>query len=119
MDFESVREALAEFMDELPQGIYDELNGGVILLPDTVYRDEPELRHLCVLGRYNYQPHGLGRFITVYYGSLQEAYGRLSPEEQREKLRGVLHHELTHHIESLAGDYSLERQDELDLEDYR
>ena len=117
MDFDTAQEALAELMDELPPGIFDKLNGGVILLPDTAYRPEPELRHLCVLGRYHYQPLGLGRFITVHFGSFLQTYGYLPPDEQREKLRGILHHELTHHIESLAGDHSLERQDELDLED--
>ena len=37
----------------------------------------------------------------------------------REALRAVLHHELTHHLESMAGDHSLEADDNVRLNWYR
>ena len=45
-------------------------------------------------------------------------YGHLSRNAFRKKLKYVLHHELTHHLESLAGDRSLEVQDAIDKHKY-
>jgi predicted Zn-dependent protease with MMP-like domain len=62
---------------------------------------------------------GLGRYIAIYYGSFEKVYGNCSPEEQKEQLRRVLIHEITHHIESLAGERGLEIKDKAELEKYK
>lgn len=117
--FEEARDLLTAMADELPEPIYRELNGGIILLPDV--RMHPANTHgdLYMLGQYHYDPKGFGRYITIYYGSLMKVCGHLPRQAQIDRLRGVLHHELTHHLEHLAGDRSLEVQDEIDIRRYR
>ena len=114
LTFEESEEVIAQMAEELPQGILDGLNCGIILRPDTLYDDNG----LLILGQYHVEPMGLGRYVTINYGSVVEAYGRLPKKAFWKKLRYVLHHELTHHLESLAGDRSLEVQDAIDVRRY-
>ncbi|MCL2617129.1 MAG: hypothetical protein FWD96_05745 [Defluviitaleaceae bacterium] len=114
LTFEESRKALTHMADSLPQSIYNELNGGILLLPGTAADDD----ELLILGQYHVEPFGMGRYITVYYGSMIEAFGHLGPRAFLKKLKDVLHHELVHHLEDLAGDNSLEIQDTLDIERY-
>ncbi|MCL2225913.1 MAG: hypothetical protein FWB96_13175 [Defluviitaleaceae bacterium] len=114
LSFEEAEIALDEIAAELPPAIFDKLNGGYVLTPH-VMRDA---HGLYILGQYHVQPNGLGRFVTVHYGSICEVYSGISARMFREKLKFVLHHELTHHLESLAGDKSLEIQDEIDKTRY-
>ena len=114
LTFEEAQEALDEIAFELPEEIFTNLNGGYALIPDII----TDSNGLLVLGRYNFEPRGLGRYITIHYGSIRAAYGWVNPEEFRGKLKHVLHHELTHHLEHLAGDRSLEIQDEIDKARY-
>ena len=112
LTFEESRKALTQMADALPLPIFKSLNGGIILLPDTVTDDY----ELLILGEYHVEPYGFGRYITIYYGSMKEAYGHLGPRTFLKKLEDVLHHELVHHLEDLAGDHSLEAQDAIELE---
>ena len=114
MTFEEAQLALDEIACALPQAIFRMLNGGYVLTPQTVTDDEG----LVILGQYHCEPLGLGRYVTVHYGSLLQLYGHYSENKFREKLKEVLHHELTHHLENLAGDRSLEIQDEIDRARY-
>ena len=109
LTFEEAQIVLDEIAAALPQEIFAELNGGYMLTPDVVEEDGG-----YILGQYHVQIPGLGRYIAVHYGSIVKMGGRLCACRFREKLKEVLHHELTHHIESLAGDKSLEIQDELE-----
>jgi len=111
LTIEETQTILDELIEELPPEIFNGLNCGVALIPDTTYDENG----LLILGQYHVQPHGLGRYVTIHYGSIFAAHGHLSPEHFREKIKYVLHHELTHHLESLAGDKSLEKQDALDI----
>lgn len=119
ISFEEARQLLGELADSIPPAIYRELNGGIILLPDTRLHPQSARGDLYLLGQYHYEPSGFGRYITIYYGSLQRVCGHLPRGQQVKQLREVLYHELTHHLEHLAGDRSLEIQDELDLRNYR
>ena len=107
LSFEESEVWVAELAGQLPEEILNGLNCGIILLPDTLIDDDG----LLILGQYHVDPMGLGRYVTINYGSIVEAYGYLSNDRFREKLRYVLYHELTHHLESLAGDKSLEIKD--------
>ena len=111
MSFIEAQEALELLIDDLPPEIFKGLNCGVSLIPDTLYDNNG----LLILGRYHVEPNGLGRYVTINYGSLMASYRHLSPREFAEKIRCVLHHELTHHLEHRAGDRSLEIQDENDV----
>ena len=112
--FEEAQETLDKISAGLPPDIFKGLNCGVVLLPDTIYDGDG----LLVLGSYHVDPYGLGRYVTVHYGSIAEAYGHMPDQVFHEKLRFVLHHELVHHLESLAGDKSLEIQDAIDRNRY-
>ena len=107
LTYEEAQEALNQEIDALPPGIFKDLNCGVTLIPDTMY----DANGLLVLGQYHVQPRGLGRYVTIHYGSMIMAYGYLSAAAFREKIKDTLHHELTHHLENLAGDRSLEIED--------
>ena len=113
---EEVNEMLDEIASELPEGIFRELNGGVSLLDETKRSVKDPEGGLYTLGEYRRDQ--MGRYIVIYYGSLIALYGYCSQKRMRKLLRDVLTHELTHHLESLAGDRSLEKEDEDDLMDY-
>ena len=106
LNFEEACDALELLVEELPNEILKGLNCGIVMLDEIEY----DTNGLLVLGRYYFDPRGLGRYINIYYGSIMAAYGYSSADI----IKDVLHHELTHHLEHLAGDRSLERQDEID-----
>ena len=68
---------------------------------------------------YHYEPYGMGRYVSLYYGSFVQVYRGRSVEAQKQGLKEVLYHELTHHIESMAGVRDLEVKDEIFIAEYR
>ncbi|MDF2653678.1 MAG: hypothetical protein K0R19_152 [Bacillota bacterium] len=115
---EEMEHMLEELASELPQEFYRELNGGILLLPDKKISPEAKKNDLYTMGQYRYSP-SMGRYIIIYYGSFEALYGNLSHENLKKQLREVLRHEFTHHLEDLAGERDLEKEDELQLERYR
>jgi hypothetical protein len=107
---------LDEIAAELPDEIFEELNGGVSLLPGKKFSEADPSGGLLTLGEYRRDQ--MGRYIVLYYGSICAVHGHETREELRENLRKLLAHELTHHIESLAGERDLEIEDEIDLAEY-
>lgn len=116
MTFEEAHDYLDEVAEKLPPAIFEQLNGGIVLQPELVR--SPHGPGLFTMGMYHNDPYGLGRYIAIYYGSFVRVHGRAPRQQQEKALREVLHHELTHHIESLAGVRDLEVEDELFLEQY-
>ncbi len=119
LTFDEVSEWLDEVADSIPQELFDGLNGGVVLLRKTCLSPHAKGNDLYILGQYNHDPYGLGRYIQVFYGSFVRVYARSSLKEQKDGLRTLLLHELTHHVESLAGVRDLEVKDEIFLNEYR
>ena len=117
--FEDIEAMLDEIAAEIPQDIYKGLNGGIILLPNIKPHPLSKADDLFILGEYHVQPHGLGRYIAIYYGSFIKLYGHLGYERQRKELRSILFHEFLHHLESLAGERGLEIKDAIELEKYK
>ncbi len=117
IDFEEAGKILDELAAELPQELYKELNGGIILLPEA--RLDPLARNndLYIMGEYH-SGGGLGRYISIYYGSFERLYGHLSREALKKELAATLKHEFTHHLESLAGEDDLEEEDERYINNY-
>ena len=113
---EEINEMLDEIAAELPEGVFRELNGGVSLLDETKRSTKDPGGGLYTLGEYRRDQ--MGRYIVIYYGSLMAVYGNSPDKKMRKHLRGVLTHELTHHLESLAGDRSLEKEDEKNMIKY-
>ena len=119
LSLEEVGQLLDEIVDSLPTRIYQDLNGGVLLLPDTkIHHESKSPNHLYILGEYH-ADWRMGKYVIIYYGSVIKVYGHLQTEGLREKLTDILWHELTHHWEFLAGEKGLEIKDARDMERYR
>ena len=117
--YEDIEAMLDEILDELPEDICRGLNGGVILVPSVKMHPERKADDLYILGEYHVKYPGLGRYVTIYFGSFVSLYDNAGAERQRNELRKILYHELLHHMESLAGERDLEIKDAEDLEKYR
>ena len=118
LTFDEAGELLDEMAEEFPPVFYKDLNGGISLLPDA--KPDPEFPpgEMYIMGEYcNDQ---MGRYILLYYGSFaalakQEDW---TEEDWEDELYTTLAHELTHHVEGLAGERGLEIKDELELEEF-
>ena len=106
---------LESIVAEFPREIFKELNGGIILLPDL--KRNKIGNNLFIMGQYH-KGGPQGRYISIFYGSFKRIYGHLSKDDLKEKLTEVLKHEFTHHLESLAGERGLEKEDEKFISDY-
>ena len=107
VSYKDAGKMLDKAMEELPQGIFDGLNGGVNLIEAP----KSDNKGGYILGLYH--NNMMGRYIEIFYGSFRELYGDIPPMQFERRLKSTLHHELTHHIEGLAGDHALEDWDEL------
>ena len=117
--FDEVGTILDDIADELPDEFYTLLNGGIVLLPEAKLHPESKSpANLYILGEYHHDPRGLGRYISIYYGSFTRMYAYADLDTQRQQLKRVLLHEFTHHIESLAGERGLEIKDAIHMENY-
>ena len=117
LSFDEVGELLDEMAEEVPEEFYQELNGGISLLPEAM--EDPQGEELYIMGEYCNDM--MGKYINLYYGSFaalaqQENW---SEEDWEDELYTTLAHEFTHHIEGLAGERGLEIKDELEMEQYR
>lgn len=102
---------LDELAEELPQEFYNELNGGILLLPEVKVSSHAKADDLYTLGEYRVS-HAMGRYIVIYYGSFERVFGGREKGALREELRKTLRHEFRHHLESLSGERGLELEDE-------
>ena len=113
---DDINEMLDEIAEELPDEVFNGLNGGVSLLPETKRSVAAPNSGLYTLGEYRRDQ--MGRYIVLYYGSIRAVHGGDTRKELRENLKNLLTHELTHHIESLAGERDLEIKDKMKIEEY-
>jgi hypothetical protein len=109
---------LDEIAEELPTRLYKDLNGGILLLPETKVSPDAVSNDLYILGQYH-RGGSMGRLIRIYFGSFEKLFGHLEGEDFKQKLRETLFHEFTHHLESLAGEKGLEIKDAVQLAEYR
>ena len=113
---DEVNEMLDEIATELPEEVFKDLNGGVSLLNETKRSAVDPDGGLYTLGEYRRDQ--MGRYIVIYYGSICAVYGNCSKKSMCKHLKDVLTHELTHHLESLAGERDLEIEDEINMDNY-
>ena len=116
ISIDRVHEMLEDIAEEFPEEFFKDLNGGVSLLDETKRSVNDPDGGLYTLGEYRRDQ--MGRYIVLYYGSICAVYGYKKREELRLNLKKLLTHELTHHLESLAGARDLEVKDKRDLEKY-
>ncbi len=117
IDIDEVGKILDEIAAVLPKEFYKELNGGILLLPQVKYNPAGKNKDLLIMGEYHCNS-SMGRYIVIYYGSFKKLYGNLGREALKKKLAHTLKHEFTHHLESLAGERDLEKEDEKFLREY-
>lgn len=101
MTYEECGAMLDDIADSLPLELYRELNGGIVLCPESRLHPLAVNGDLYILGVY--VRDNLGRSIKIYYGSIVRVYRNLPNEKYREVLRKILVHEVRHHNEFLAG----------------
>ena len=120
MDIDDFQKILEVITEEIPEELFRELNGGVIVLPEFKLHPESQNPCLYTMGEYRTQVPGLGRYIVIYYGSFMRVFGAgADPQRIRRELRKTLRHEFRHHIETLAGAKDLLIEDKLNLLKYR
>lgn len=115
MTIDEAQVILEELVNDLPEIIFRELNGGVLLLPDKKISQEAKNDDLYIMGEYCVTPN-MGRLVKIYYGSMMAVFGENASERKwKKELKKTLHHELTHHLENLAGEKDLEIEDEINM----
>lgn len=101
ISFEELGEMLDEIADSMPYELYRDLNGGLSLLPQSKVHPAARNNDLLILGEYI--RNSLGNAIVFYYGSIARVYGELPREQLYHEMVRILHHEVRHHNEYLAG----------------
>ena len=110
---EEYRNIISDLIEELPDEFFRELSGGVVVSEGLPIPNYARGNDLYILGQY--QIFSRIRQITMFKGSFDRVYPHADTNEAREILRGVLRHEMRHHLESLGGVHdasSLEAEDE-------
>ena len=110
---------VSELMDELPDEFFRELSGGVLVSESVEVPQYAQGNDLYTLGKYRVSARI--RQIILFKGSFDRAYPQASPDQARRILRGVLRHEVRHHLEYLGGVHdasSLEAADEREKQAY-
>ena len=116
LSIDEVNEILDDYYEQIPMELFAWLNGGVVLLEDAL--PDPEAgEDVYVMGEYCCDE--MGRYIKIYYGSFAALLADEPWKVWEEELWITLRHELTHHMEGLAGERSLERKDSEQLEQFR
>jgi len=88
-------EILSDLAEEIPQSLYEELNGGIVVEPGYLLHPEDRNGTLYVMGQYRIDP-AMGKYIVMYYGSFKRAYRHMDEDELTEEMRKVLRHEFRH-----------------------
>jgi len=117
VSIDEVQLMLDEIAESLPPEFYEDLNGGIILLPEEKLSPQAKNNDLYILGEYH-RGGPLGRYISIFYGSFARMFSGLSAEDLKKRLGDTLLHEFTHHLESLAGEKGLEKWDEEQMRAY-
>lgn len=117
ISIDEFEEMLRELAQELPEELFLNLNGGILLLPEAKRHPEAVAGELYIMGEYHVDGV-MGRYIAIYYGSFGHVYGALTKDELRLKVEHTLKHEFRHHLESQGGDRDLEVVDEQFMQDY-
>ncbi len=116
LTFEECGEMLDDIVDEMPRDLFRELNGGIILLPQSKIHPAAVDNDLYILGEY--RRDSLGKYIAIFYGSIAKIYGNNSEYNIKQHLRRIVHHEIRHHNEYLAGCDDLVIYDKQQIDSY-
>ncbi|MDD3109012.1 MAG: hypothetical protein PHH32_00020 [Eubacteriales bacterium] len=109
---------LEEAAAELPQEIFKDLNLGIGVVEGCKLNPRTASgRPAYILGEYR-AGGTMGRGIVLYFGSFVRVFHDLADDALgKVRITDVLKHELTHHLESLAGERDLEILDARQLKE--
>jgi len=116
IDIQTFQDILDELACELPEEFYDDLNLGISVNPGAKLHPQSRGDGLYIMGEYF--RNVMGRGIVIYYGSFCRVHGNDSPDKLRDEMRKTLRHEFRHHLEGLAFEDGLEKEDERQLREY-
>ncbi len=116
LTFEECGEMLDDIVDEMPRELFRDLNGGVILLPQAKIHPAAVDNDLYILGEY--RRDNLGKYIVIFFGSVLKIYGNLPKDKIKYHLTKIMHHEVRHHNEYLAGCEDLVIYDKQQINSY-
>ena len=102
ISYERFSEILDEEMELLPEYVFEELNGGVLVDKKANLHPNRLADDLYIMGTYSTSPI-MGKQIVIYYGSFAATMGLHGEDDIRIKLRDTLRHEFRHHMETRAG----------------
>lgn len=119
LPFDTAAQWLDEMAEEFPPAFFQGLTGGILLEREALEDPDYPGQELYIMGEYFNDV--MGCRIAIYYGSfaaLAKAE-EWTQEDWEDELYTTLAHELTHHVEGLAGVRDLEVKDEWEMEDFR
>ncbi len=102
MTFDEFMDIVNEEMALLPEYVFENLNGGVVVDPAAYLHPARAQDDLYILGTYTCSGI-LGRQILLYYGSFMVVMGNTEERYIRLQIRRTLRHEFLHHLETNAG----------------
>lgn len=108
---------LDQAVTSLPTELFKRLNLGVGLVDRA--KTNPDTASglpAYILGEYHVRPN-LGRGIVLYFGSFCRVYPDADEREAYGHILAVLKHELTHHLEHMAGERDLVEEDKRRLKE--
>ena len=116
---DQVETYLDETAETFPAPLFEELNGGINLLEDTVPDTDFPEGEMYILGEYCSDM--LGQYINLYYGSFAALAEQEDWDEEiwKDELWITLSHELTHHMEARGGLHGLDDRDAAELAAWR
>lgn len=120
ISLERFKEILGEELDLLPDYVFEELNGGVVVNEKVNLHPDRLADDLYIMGTYSTSPI-MGKQIIIFYGSFMKTMPYADEEAIRLKLRDTLRHEFRHHMETRAGffgDGTLIDEDKRDMARY-
>ena len=112
------RRIVAEALDRVPPALLEGLDAGVLVVEEA-RRHPHDPPDVYILGEYVDDPHGLGRYIVLYYGSFRAILADADVKTLRREVEETIRHELRHHVESLAGVSDLDEEDWRELQALR
>lgn len=107
ISIEEFEKIINDAVQSLPHSYDLNLNGAYHIEENQKVDDDD----YYILGEYIEEPY-LGRFIVLYYGSFVELLKHATYVEWEEEVKDTIWHELQHHLESLAGNEELAKQEE-------
>lgn len=111
---EEMQIMLDEIVNDFPRELFDNLNGGILLLPQAKRNPRIKSRPIYILGEYH-SGGNMGKYIAIYYGSFKILFGHTSIDFLRKRLTQTLKHEFIHHLETQAGERGLAIKDEQNM----